>query len=302
MERLLKLIQLMAGEVGYSVGELADKVGMSVRTVYRYVDTFRSAGFLVYRTQDGFLKMGRESKALADVGQVVQFTQEEALLVNSLLDRLDDGNALKRNIRKKLYSAYLNSLPVELQGEDGRVADCIHRMSEAINLHKQVKICAYSSSNSSRVADRVVEPFAFTANYADVWCYEIASGSVKIFKLCRMGSVELLAADWQHEADHKAGIVDSFRMSGVDAKDISLRIGVRTRNLLVEEYPRAEADLTPEPDGCHWILNTHVAGFAGVGRFVIGLLDDIQVLGSDEFRTFLLEALSADINNLSSKI
>ena len=38
----------------------------------------------------------------------------------------------------------------------------------------------------------------------------------------------------------------------------------------VEEYPLAERDLAPDWARSHWLLDTEVAGFAGVARFVVG--------------------------------
>ena len=40
-------MKLLSGNVNYSVPELSDKLGMSVRTIYRYIDTFKAAGFAV---------------------------------------------------------------------------------------------------------------------------------------------------------------------------------------------------------------------------------------------------------------
>ena len=54
IERLLRLMKMLTGNVTYTVGELADRLDMSVRTVYRYIDTFREAGFVVKKQGDVF--------------------------------------------------------------------------------------------------------------------------------------------------------------------------------------------------------------------------------------------------------
>ena len=43
IERLLRLMQLLSGNVDYSIGELGDRLDMSPRTIYRYIDTLKSA-------------------------------------------------------------------------------------------------------------------------------------------------------------------------------------------------------------------------------------------------------------------
>ena len=57
-------------------------------------------------------------------------------------------------------------------------------------------------------------------------------------------------------------------------------------SLLLEEYPLAESDLTQEDEN-HWLLQTEVCRYEGVGRFVLGLFEDIEVLGSPEFILYL---------------
>ena len=47
IERLLRLLRLLSGNVTYSVDELADRLDTSWRSIYRYIDTLKSAGFAV---------------------------------------------------------------------------------------------------------------------------------------------------------------------------------------------------------------------------------------------------------------
>ena len=54
------------------------------------------------------------------------------------------------------------------------------------------------SPHGGEVRDRRVEPFAFTTNYVQVWCYDPEAGACKLFKTSRIGSVELTAEAWEH--------------------------------------------------------------------------------------------------------
>lgn len=62
-------------------------------------------------------------------------------------------------------------------------------------------------------------------------------------------------------------------------------------NLLTEEFPLAEKELT-KISADVWILDTQVCNYEGIGRFVLGLLDDVEVLESDDFKIFLRERIS----------
>ena len=56
-------------------------------------------------------------------------------------------------------------------------------------------------------------------------------------------------------------------------------------NLLVEEYPLATRDLK-QIDGGHWLLDTKVCDYVGIGRFVMGLSEDIKIL-TPEFDEYI---------------
>ena len=47
LERLLRLIKMLIGNMSYSLSEVSDRLEMSERTVYRYIETFKDAGFVV---------------------------------------------------------------------------------------------------------------------------------------------------------------------------------------------------------------------------------------------------------------
>lgn len=132
--------------------------------------------------------------------------------------------------------------------------------------------------------DRVVEPFAFSTNLIDVWAYDVQDLHNKVFKISRISEVETLDEDWEFEGSHRRYSTDVFRMSGKSAKPIKLRLGIRSKSLLLEEYPLAAKDLTR--NGRHWILETDVYDYAGVCRFYLGLADDIEILDCPE-GTFL---------------
>ena len=47
LERLLRLMMLLSANKCYTVEELAERIETSSRSIYRYIDTFRSAGFTI---------------------------------------------------------------------------------------------------------------------------------------------------------------------------------------------------------------------------------------------------------------
>ena len=286
IERLLRLMKMLTANVEYSVDDIAARLDMSRRTIYRYIDTFRDAGFVI-KKRGNCIRLDKESPHFKDISQLVHFTEEEAVILRRAIESIDDTNLLKQNLKRKLYSVYDSGTLADTIVK-GQNASNVHALIEAIENHKQVVLHNYQSSHS--ISNRHVEPFAFTTNYVNIWCYDIDNKCCKIFKTARIGSVELYDNEWQFSELHKENFIDIFRMiasSESDLINIKLKLGRLSYNLLMEEYPLAERYIS-QVDNDHWILDTVVANLQGVGRFVVGLMDDIKIIDSPELKEFLV--------------
>ena len=89
IERLLRLIKMMSGHENYTIDQLADKLGTSYRSIYRYIDTFKECGFVVLKVRSNVYKLGKMPKTHLDLKNLIYFSEEEAYIVNSLIDGLD---------------------------------------------------------------------------------------------------------------------------------------------------------------------------------------------------------------------
>lgn len=290
LERLLRLMKLLTANTTYNVDQLAERLSMSRRTIYRYIDTFREAGFVIKKTGD-CIRLDKASPHFRDITQLVHFTEEEAVILKSAIENIDDTNLLKQNLKRKLYSVY-DSKTLADTVVRGKNAPNIRRLIEAIEQQRQAVLHDYQSAHGGATRNRRVEPFAFTTNYVQVWCYDLEKGANRLFKTSRIGRVELTEAAWEHTEAHAEGFIDAFRMHGGTRCRVRLELGLLAYNLLCEEYPLAERDIKPlGPE--RWMLDTEVAGLAGVGRFVAGLLDDIRIVDSPELTDYLHNYLTA---------
>lgn len=290
IERLLRLMKLMTGNVNYTVNDLAERLDTTYRSIYRYIETFKDAGFVVQKLDGGVYKLSKESPYFKDISQLVHFTDEEAHIVNQLIEALDDTNMLKQNLRKKLCSVY-NCTSMASSVVHGANASNVNSLVEAIERRCQVVLHDYASSHTGNCRDRLVEPFGLTTNYVQVWCYEPESGMNKLFKTARISSVEILDKEWEWVDKHSEGYIDIFRMTGFDQYDVKLKLGMLAHNLIIEEYPLAERDIT-QLDGTSWLLDTRVCNYRGIGRFVMGLMDDIEIVDSPEFEKYISRQVS----------
>ncbi|MFI3317921.1 MAG: WYL domain-containing protein [Rikenellaceae bacterium] len=295
IERLLRLMKLLTANTTYSVDQLAERLSMSRRTIYRYVETFREAGFVV-KKQGDCIRLDRTSPHFKEISQLVHFTEEEAVILKRSIENIDNTNLLKENLKRKLYTLY-EGLPLAQSVVRGKHGANVNRLIEAIESGRSVILRGYQSANSSVVRDRYLEPFAFTTGYVQVWCYDREDGQNKLFKSARIESVEL-ADEWRHRQLHKKGFIDIFRMTSGKRTKISLELGILSYNLLLEEYPLSEQHITPLGDD-RWRLDVEVAGFVGVGRFVAGLIEDIEIISPPEFKKHLNERFSKIISSVS---
>lgn len=285
IERLLRLMKMLTANVEYSVDDIAARLDMSRRTIYRYIDTFRDAGFVI-KKRGNCIRLDKESPHFKDISQLVHFTEEEAVILRRAIESIDDTNLLKQNLKRKLYSVYDSGTLADTIVK-GQNSSNVHALIEAMENRQQVVLHNYQSSHSIR--DRHVEPFAFTTNYVNIWCYDIDNKCCKIFKTARIGSVEISGNGWQYSELHKENYMDIFRMIAAPNSnliEVKLKLGRLSYNLLMEEYPLAERCIS-QIDNDHWMLDTVVANLQGVGRFVVGLMDDIEIIDSPELEEFL---------------
>ncbi len=296
LERLLRVMKMLTANNSLTVDEIAAKLAISQRSVYRYIDTFRAAGFVIKKT-DNFIKLDKSSPYFKDISELIHFSEEEAFILKSAIENIDENNLLKQNLKKKLYTVYNYNILAEtiVSGKNGRN---VQQLAEAIENKRSVILRNYSSAHGNDIRDRFVEAYAFTTNYVQVWCYCPEENTNKLFKVSRIGSVEVLPESWQHEVSHQSGCIDIFRMNSCDIKPIKLKLGLRSANLIQEEFPLASKYLSKLSDN-EWILETNVCSYDGVGRFVMGLLDDIEIVDSPEFFQYIQNLIKNFQNKLS---
>ena len=295
IERMLRLMKMMSGNTNYTIDELAEKLGMSYRSVYRYIDTFKASGFVIEKLQKNVYKVGKMPRSHVDMSKLIYFSEEEAYLVNSIINGLHPTNQLKSDLKKKLSAIYSCTSIANYVHSEESISN-IQELENAVRDKKKVILKSYESANSHEVTDRFIEPFEFTTNCIDIWGYDLEKQECRVFKISRIKSVVVLDDSWSNEDRHQKSKTDCFRMSGYEQTPVKLELSLMAKNLLLEEYPLAQKDLK-EVDG-KWILETVVSDMAGVGRFVIGLADEVQVIDSpaltDYIKTFVSSYLTVN--------
>lgn len=295
LERELQLLLLLIENHSYTLSDLCERMQLSRRNLYYYLEFFRDAGFIVEHVKP-YYRISKESPFFRKLDTTLHFTEDEALTMRKILEQTGDQSLQVMRLKQKLDKLYdleiLNN--VELREQLGHNISTLY---DAIKGHLTVVLKNYSSPHSNTVKDRVVEPFLFMNGNREIRCYEPDSRMNKTFKLSRIGDVQILDLTWAHEGEHRQMYTDVFMFSGEEQKPVSLLMGRLAMQVLTEEYPGTQRFIEPCDDN-RWKVRLPVCSYIGIGRFVLGLFEDIEVLGDDGFKRYL----NHKINLLNNKL
>ena len=135
--KILRLMKLLTGNVSRTIDQLAVEMGITPRSVYRYIDDIRDAGFVVNKLYGNVFAMGKVARGLSDFNRLIYFTEEEAYITAKLIEGIDNNNALKRDLQRKLVSVY-DSTSIANYIDNSANAANVEALAAAIKHRKQV--------------------------------------------------------------------------------------------------------------------------------------------------------------------
>ncbi len=280
--RLFQLINYLKARPAKSVRSIEIFLDTSGRTVYRYLDLLKDLGFNVEKDSNNKLFIAVSSDL-----DLIPFTPQEADYLKKLILTTGKKNQLAQSVLQKVQQ----SSEIQFVADSlfkAHLSKIVEQISVAIIERKQLLIKGYSSANSQSVSDRLVEPVCFTDNYDAVSAFEIKTRLNKYFNIERINSLEVLETPMKHEAQHEFHKPDIFSFQSKSMnKEIELQMSMRAYLLLKEEYPMSAAFIKPIPDTGKYYFKANVQSFKAPGRFVLGFLEEIQVIGSKEFVRYI---------------
>lgn len=280
--RLMRLFQIIAvlKSGHWTIQQLAERFDTSQRTIYRYIHLLEEVDFLIEKDfHNRYFIITSED----DPTQTV-FSIEETRLIKKLIQGGTEDNPLKNTLLKKLaLNSELDSMPRLFV--KARLSKIVDDLSIAIRNKHQVVLRNYHSANSNEIRDRIVEPIHFGDNYQSIMALDTNDKICKHFKLDRIGEVNQLGKKFEFESLHQNKDTDIFGFSGDGQIWVQLRLNMRAYLLMREEYPLSMPFLQKENG--HYIFNGPVTNFEGIGRFVLGLIDELKIVGPDTFKAFV---------------
>lgn len=283
-DRQLRLLVLLTQDRDTDIDSLSRELQMSRRSIYRYIETFRELGFVVEKRGNRY-RVSPSSPFFRRITERIHFTEDEALTINQVLNAVYDRSPQVRHLRQKLSSLYDFDV-LARHGVDEHIARNLATLYDAVKLERVAVLRGYVSPSSGKVSDRMVEPYMFLSENSEVRCYELATGMNKTFKISRAERVDLLDMLWSHKEAHLPFYTDMFGFSGEQLFPVRLVLGPLSARLLIEEVPSAASQLALLDDG-RYRLHARVCSYKGVGRFVLGLCDDVEVESPRDFKDYL---------------
>lgn len=281
--RVLQLISLLQKKPSKSIKFLANLLETTERTVYRYLDLVKELGFELHRDHNNRFYISSENE-----DEHIAFTKDEALLLRELILTSGSKSKLKDTLLRKLY--FNSEIAIQsnhvLKAHLGKI---VEQLRNAIQLKKRVILKNYHSVNSQNISDRLVEPIMFTDNYNCLIAFELESKENKYFNIERITKVETLDAVQTFEYLHKYDKPDIFGFSELNGEkfDIELRLSLRAYLILKEEYPLVEPYVKKEVNKATYLLKCTVNNPKAITRFVLGLPEDVQIVGSENYKLYM---------------
>ncbi|MDP3462610.1 MAG: WYL domain-containing protein [Bacteroidales bacterium] len=293
--RVFQLISRLRAPLGCTKNDVARDFDVTVRTIERNLNMLRDLGFRIEKNGNRFRIAKPETTHLLHEDLIV-FSLEEASAIRNALDTSRIESPLRESLLDKLYAlTELDEMAKTLRNNS--ISSNIAEIRKAIKSREQLCLKDYHSVNSNTVSDRLIEPIRFYHYYRYLMAYETESGEIRQFKTDRIGSVKPNGKAWKFEDKHQLQYMDVFGLSGMQPFSITLKLNNRAMRLLIEEFPDASEHIVAQHDG--YVYTDLVCSYEGVGRFVMGLADSIEIVEPEGFRIFIHDKLSAAIQRSS---
>jgi len=286
--RLLRLLFFLSGSYPKTRKECTDFLDVRDSAFYNYCNEINNIGFKL-RQKDGKYWVEADDKPTQMLANLLHFSEEEAYILAKSIDAIEGYSIPVTRLKQKLVAFLNHDKAVEAYLKKEK-PEMVSILNKAIKNKKQVLLVNYSSGNSQTVRNRRVEPFVFKDDFNLFWAFDTDVMKNRQFKICRMEDVQETPFSWEFERQHHSSPVDVFRNTGELNKQVQFELNLRARNLLVEEYPLSEKYIADTASN-RFLFKGMVAKYEGPGRFVLGIAEDIRLIGDEGFLEFVKEKI-----------
>ena len=235
--RLFRILYYILEKEKVTANELADKFEVSVRTIYRDIDSISSVGVPIFTTQGkgGGIKIDNEyilNKSLFDANEKEQ--------IIAALQGLEKTNKVyKSELITKLSALFKikNSNWIEIDftswGSNNTYQDLFNALKTVI-INKNIISFSYNSSKGEKI-NRKVKPIRLLFKEQDWYLYGfcLLRNDFRYFKLSRMKDLEVLAMNYE---DNFENMVLKREIKHEDIVNIKLKFNKSVAFRVYDEF------------------------------------------------------------------
>ncbi len=286
INRLLGMIYILMKQETVTAAELAERFEVSVRTIYRDMDTLSAAGIPIYAKKG---KNGGISLTEQFVLNKMLLTQEEQQEILSGLISLRETRADgEENILQKLGEFFktdpVDWLAIDLSDWSGRRKQLYEDIKNAILERKLIRFDYYGQH--AQMSSRTVEPMQLLFKeytwYLKAFCRE--KSDWRVFKLFRIKRLEILDKTfvprerWDQEEENHS---KEEQLSDNGSVPIDIWIDQKEAYRIYDRFEEDEIEVLP--DG-NFMVHMHASVDDWVYGVILGFGPSAEVIAPNEIR------------------
>ena len=280
--RLFRILYYILEKEKVTANELADKFEVSVRTIYRDIDSISSVGVPIFTTQgkSGGIKIDNEfilNKCLFDANEKEQ--------IIAALQGLEKTNEVyKSELITKLSALFKikNSNWIEIDftswGSNNTYQELFNTLKIAI-INKNIISFSYNSSKGEKI-NREVKPIRLLFKEQDWYLYGfcLLRNDFRYFKLSRIKDLEVLAINYE---DNFENIVLKREIKYENTVNIKLKFDKSVAFRVYDEFNEAIV----EDEKANLYVEIKIPNNYKLYNYIFSFGANVEILEPEEIRT-----------------
>jgi len=280
--RLFRILYYILEKEKVTANELADKFEVSVRTIYRDIDSISSVGVPIFTTQGkgGGIKIDNEfilNKSLFD-------TNEKEQIIAALQGLEKTNKVYKSELITKLSALFKikNSNWIEIDftswGSNNTYQDLFNTLKIAI-INKNIISFSYNSSKAEKI-NRRVKPIRLLFKEQDWYLYAfcLLRNDFRYFKLSRIKDLEVLAINYE---DNFENIVLKREIKYENTVNIKLKFNKSVAFRVYDEFNGA----IEEDEKGNLYVEIKIPNNYKLYNYIFSFGANVEILEPEEIRT-----------------
>jgi len=279
--RLFRILYYILEKGKVTANELADKFEVSVRTIYRDMDSISSAGIPIYATQGkgGGIEIADEfvlSKSL--------LTENEKEHIMAALHGLENTSKLDESeLITKLSALFkmrnTNWIEIDFTNwQNNKIYEKIFKDIKSAIISKNIIYFSYFSSNEEET-NRSVKPVRLLFKGQDWYLYAfcLLREDFRYFKLSRIKQLEILSINFEDD-------FDNITLKKEMQYETTVRIKVKfDRKVAFRVYDELSGDITEDEEG-NLYTEIEIPKDYNLYNYILSFGDGAEVLEPKEIR------------------